>query len=81
MDIPSVCPYCDSEHVSYTYRPAADADATGTLVFSCTRCGSHVESPVTTFEPRRDDPRWVESAIPTQRLHQDVNSTTSGDAA
>lgn len=69
MDLPSVCPYCDSEHASFTYRPVADAVGTGTLVFSCAQCGSHVESSVTSFEPPRDDPRWIAApTIPTQRL-------------
>jgi hypothetical protein len=67
MDLPSACPYCDSEHVNYTYLPGDESTGVGTLVFSCTDCASHVESPITDFEPPSNDPRYVPRDIPTQR--------------
>jgi len=70
MDLPSACPYCDSERVHYAYLPhdGAATVAIGTIVFSCTECGSHVESPITDFQPPADDSQWAANSIPAQRL-------------
>lgn len=72
MDLPTVCPYCDSERVTYRYRPAIGAVGVGAMVFSCADCGSHVESSVTSLDAPRDDPRWIAPAVPTQRLQSDA---------
>ena len=68
MDLPSVCPICDSERVNYTYLLRHDAAARGTLVFRCADCGSYVESLITDFDPPDDEPQSTPHSIPAQRL-------------
>jgi len=72
MDLPSVCPICDSERVNYTYVLRHDAAAHGTLVFRCADCGSYVESLITDFDPPADEPR---SAPPTPSRRNACNRT------
>ncbi len=70
MDLPSVCPYCDSVEMNYTYLWHLDPREPARLVFTCRTCGSHVESDVTDFEPPVDDPRWTIATIPAHRTEQ-----------
>lgn len=64
MDLPSVCPLCDSERVNCTFLSPGDADAPGTLVFSCPDCGSYVESLLSDLDATTDDC----PSIPAPRL-------------
>lgn len=70
MDLPSVCPICDSERVNYTYLLRHDPAAPGTLVFRCADCRSYVESSITDFDPPADDPQPVAQSISAQRVQQ-----------
>lgn len=67
MDLSATCPYCDSESATYTFLPGPET-GTGTLVFACTHCGSHVESRVTDFEPSAFAAIHPTPGIPAQRL-------------
>ena len=64
VDLPSVCPYCDSAELNYTYVRDVDPRQPARLVFTCRTCGSHVESDVTDIDPPVDDPRWTITTIP-----------------
>jgi hypothetical protein len=67
MEPPAACPYCDSTDVSYTYLADDDVAGTGTLVFTCAGCRSHVESPFTRPDVPAGDVDSVRHSIPTQR--------------
>lgn len=67
MEPPAACPYCDSTDVSYTYLADDDVAGTGTPVFSCAGCRSHVESPITGIEVPADDLGVIGQSIPTPR--------------
>lgn len=65
-DLPSGCPYCDSNEVSYTYVRHLDPRRPVRLVFTCDTCGSHVESDATGTDLPVGDRRWtvVQDQIP-----------------
>jgi hypothetical protein len=71
VDLPAACPYCDSDDVTFSFIPGDDVVGSGNLVFSCGHCGSHVESPISYFEPPAGDPRYVPHLVPAQRPEAD----------
>lgn len=70
MDLPSLCPLCDSERVHYTYLSCQEASGIGRLVFRCTDCRSYVEAPVSDFDPPTGGPQPASVYISTQRVEQ-----------
>lgn len=56
MDLPSLCPLCDSALVNFTYLPGDDADIGGRLVFRCADCSTYVEALISDFDPPVTDP-------------------------
>lgn len=66
LNLPSACPLCDSEHISYTYLPRADTSGRGTLVFRCTGCASYIESLVSDLDPPIDCPMPASQSTPAR---------------
>ena len=66
-DLPTLCPYCDSVELDFTYLLSPKPELPAMLVFACRSCGSHVESYAGELDPPVDDPRWIIAATPPDR--------------